>query len=377
MGDGEVWQVGWWVCGASSRRQSVVPDGGCVDGQPVSVADESWFMATNGSILSSLTPASSLIIVVILSVAALACAKGECEPGRGPMALSPDGGIESCNGLDDDSDGQVDESDPSVGTICGSSVGACTIGVLTCHRGALACNGEPGSHETCNGVDDDCDGRVDESFSTKFYLDADLDGSGSDEQTCQACAADDCPGGGPWVTEHGDCNDDCASCFVGALEVCDTLDNDCDGDVDEGTQVPVFVDVDGDGFGTGEETLTCLGADAQPPRGFALRDGDCADEDPRANPGATMRFSTQVRGVDDDSIDFDFNCDGREERLHEPCRTCRNGACWLSLSEPFREGDPPCGTLARAQRSDLLALPGRAPLCVQGRAYEDVIVACR
>lgn len=323
-----------------------------------------------------LTSVKLLTTVVFMSVAALGCAKGEREPERRAVS-SPDAGIETCNGADDDSDGQVDEGDPNTGAPCGSNVGACTIGVLTCLEGALGCSGEGGTVETCNAVDDDCDGRVDESLLTMFYEDADLDGLGTDERVCEACEAGDCLGAGPWVIEHGDCNDACPSCSEGAPEVCDTLDNDCDGDVDEGMQARVFEDADGDGFGTGEEVFTCLDEDGQAPVGFALRDGDCADDDPRANPGATIRFTTPVRGVADESIDFDFNCDGREERLHEACLSCRHGACWVGVAEPFRAGDPPCGTLGRAQRSDLLQPPGRAPLCVRGETYEDMIVGCR
>lgn len=317
-----------------------------------------------------------------MALCVLGCSDDECGADlvrMGAMCVAPmaDGGIESCNGLDDDMDGRVDETDPSAGSQCGTDVGVCTIGVLACIEGSLACNGESGLDETCNAIDDDCDGKVDESFLTTFYLDADLDGWGSEEDTCEVCEVSLCPGAGPWVAVAGDCDDTCESCFAGAVEACDMVDNDCDGGIDEGEQATVYEDGDRDGFGAGESLLTCLDGDGSPPPGYALRHGDCADDDARANPDATMMFSTRVRGVADEALDFDFNCDGREERLHEPCLSCRNGACWQGGVDPLRAADPPCGTVGRAQRSDLLEPPGRPPLCVQGEAYEDRMVACR
>ncbi|MFT5354834.1 MAG: hypothetical protein ACI9KE_002047, partial [Polyangiales bacterium] len=122
------------------------------------------------------------------------CGAGFVRVGNTCLARTADAGFESCNGLDDDMDGQVDETDPSAGTQCGSEVGVCTIGVLACIEGELACNGATGTEESCNAIDDDCDGRVDESFSMTFYLDADMDGLGSSEGNCEACEASLCPG---------------------------------------------------------------------------------------------------------------------------------------------------------------------------------------
>ncbi len=74
-----------------------------------------------------------------------------------------------CNGVDDDGDGRIDESpaDPTVGVPCFegdpslAGIGACVHGVTVCEGGALSClgSGAP-SEETCNGVDDDCDGAL-------------------------------------------------------------------------------------------------------------------------------------------------------------------------------------------------------------------------
>jgi hypothetical protein len=82
----------------------------------------------------------------------------------------------------------------------------------------------PGATETCNGVDDDCDGSIDEGVgSSTFYRDADSDGYGNPSSTTTACAA---PSG--YVSDNTDCLDSDGTVNPGAAEVCgDGLDNDC------------------------------------------------------------------------------------------------------------------------------------------------------
>ena len=153
-----------------------------------------------------------------------------CTP---PMGYVPDctdcddtqtsvypGAEETCDGLDNDCDTVVDEDNPGGGGSCNTGLpGVCASGTLQCQAGALTCvpDTEP-SPEICDGLDNDCDGAADEGN----------------------------PGGG------GSCNTGllgvCASgtlqCQAGALtcvpdtepspEICDGLDNDCDGQIDEG-----------------------------------------------------------------------------------------------------------------------------------------------
>ena len=124
-------------------------------------------------------------------------------------------GSESCNGLDDDCDGTMDEA---LTQTCGSDVGRCRSGEVTCSDGAFpACAPQVGPRgERCDGVDDDCDGRTDESIARRRC--------GTDVGTCrrgwQTC------GGGSWGS--------CAGSVGPRAERDDGLDNDCDGDVDEG-----------------------------------------------------------------------------------------------------------------------------------------------
>lgn len=94
-----------------------------------------------------------------------------------------------------------------------------------------------------------------------------------------------------------DCDDDDNTAFPGAFELCDGLDDDCDGLVDEGTdgQLEWFEDIDQDGYGNAEETITACEA----PYGYASVSGDCDDRDGDSYPGAVEVFN----GRDDD-------CDG-------------------------------------------------------------------
>ena len=93
-----------------------------------------------------------------------------------------------------------------------------------------------GVTEVCDGVDNDCDGLVDEEVTTSFYRDADGDGYGDPNVSQQACSA---PAG--YVSNNSDCNDANAAVHPGAAEICNGVDDDCDGLADEG-----FPNNDGD-----------------------------------------------------------------------------------------------------------------------------------
>ena len=71
---------------------------------------------------------------------------------------------ETCDGLDNDCDGVVDDNNPQGGGACDTGqLGLCQAGTLNCQMGALACTpNAQASAETCNGVDDNCDGQADE-----------------------------------------------------------------------------------------------------------------------------------------------------------------------------------------------------------------------
>ena len=127
----------------------------------------------------------------------------------------------------------------------------------------------PGAPETCDEIDNNCDAEIDEGLTTRYYADADGDGFGDPSAARTACAE---PAG--YTTVEGDCNDVNPSAWPGSPEVCDTVDNDCNGLVDDSEEVSSwFLDADGDGFGDpAVEELSCF-----PSEDFVEDASDCDD----------------------------------------------------------------------------------------------------
>ena len=148
----------------------------------------------------------------------------------------------------------------------------------------------PNATELCNAIDDNCDGSVDEGVVAAFYKDADNDGFGDESTVQDACEA---PVG--FVTNSTDCDDTTNAAYPGNTEVCDSIDNNCNGDVDEGVSTTYFADTDEDGYGNGAASL----AACEQPDGYVTDSADCDDNTARAFPGNTETCD----GVDND-------CDG-------------------------------------------------------------------
>ncbi|MBK6363888.1 MAG: putative metal-binding motif-containing protein [Saprospiraceae bacterium] len=86
----------------------------------------------------------------------------------------------------------------------------------------------PGMPEICNEIDDDSDGLVDEGVLNTYYFDGDLDTYGHpDGPTIQACTT---PEG--YASNNADCDDTNANVNPAHPEVCNGLDDNCDGQVD-------------------------------------------------------------------------------------------------------------------------------------------------
>ena len=148
------------------------------------------------------------------------------------------------------------------------------------------------AEETCDGVDNDCNGFVDGEDpgvvgASTWYGDADGDGYGGTQFVVTDC---DPPTG--YVASSTDCDDLDATTHPGAGEVCDTKDNDCDGDVDEGVLSTWYADVDGDGFGDAANVTEACTA----PAGYQANGDDCDDTDAATSPAAYERCD----GIDND-----------------------------------------------------------------------------
>jgi hypothetical protein len=159
------------------------------------------------------------------------CAEGvtACTGGALACTDSTGGTVDLCNGVDDDCDpASADGSeDPLVGTACdGPDTDLCAEGTRSCSSGALVCNDNTGSTlDVCNGLDDDCDpasadGSEDPQFGTACDgPDTDLCAEGT-----RSCSS------GVLV-----CNDNTAS----TLDVCNGLDDDCDPASADGSEDPL------------------------------------------------------------------------------------------------------------------------------------------
>jgi len=183
-----------------------------------------------------------------LAVGSPCLGTGECGIGKvlcgsvgKPICSSDPGGPDSkaapevCNGRDDNCDGQTDEGMLlgllPLGADC-QAAGACGAGKVVCgSKGTAVCSTAPGGPETpataevCNGIDDNCNGKTDESFA---YLGLPLGGS---------CLAKGICGPGV-VTCSKTGTATCSTLADGPAsqaksEICNGLDDDCDGQTDE------------------------------------------------------------------------------------------------------------------------------------------------
>ena len=241
----------------------------------------------------------------------------DCDDAH--ATVNPDA-PETCNGVDDDCDGEIDEDAVDAptwyadGDADGFGDPATPLVACEAPEGAVAdatdcddATGEvhPDSDEVCNDIDDDCDGLVDDaddslSGPAGWYVDEDGDGHGDANQPLGGCAQ---PEGA--VADADDCDDTDPDVSPSAVEDCGTPhDDDCDGALDARDAAGCtdwFADGDGDGHGGGSAECWC-----EATSGSVETDGDCDDTDDTVHPGAS-----EVCG---DGVDSD--CDGADRACY-------------------------------------------------------------
>jgi large repetitive protein len=184
---------------------------------------------------------------------------------------------EICDGIDNDCDGEIDEDfdlDGDGYAHCGGD----------CNDDDASIN--PGAEDVCDSVDNNCDGTMDPECPCQP---GDIQSCGTDEGVCSA--------GTQSCVDYA-WSDTCEDAVEGSDEECNGLDDDCDGFVDED------FDLDGDGV------TTC--------------EGDCDDDDANVYPDATE----EPDGIDnncDDVIDEGFECVSSETKLYSPDDACSDG----------------------------------------------------
>ncbi|MDP6947326.1 MAG: putative metal-binding motif-containing protein, partial [Myxococcota bacterium] len=172
----------------------------------------------------------------------------------------------------------------------------CDDGNSTVHPNALEICDQIDNN--CNGLIDDADPNLDPGATTRWFIDADGDGLGSPDLTAETCL----PPSGYQLTDL-DCDDGNPAIHPSQVEICDGIDNDCDGAIDDedpnvylGTAPVWYSDVDNDTFGSA--TAVAVSACAASP-GMVSNNDDCDDSNDLVSPDATEICD----GVDND-------CDG-------------------------------------------------------------------
>lgn len=256
----------------------------------------------------------------------------DCNDGA---AMAYPGATEFCDGLDNNCDGVVDEGSAADALTWYADTDSDSFGdvnqpMQACNQpagytaNALDCDDQnlqiyPGAPEYCNGIDDDCDGSIDENSAVDaliWYADVDGDASGDASQPTHACTQ---PAG--YVSDDNDCNDASSSIHPGASEYCNGIDDDCDGNVDEGAiDASVwYLDADTDGYGNSAIHLS----DCVAPAGYVSNASDCNDLNTAVHPSAT-EFCNNI----------DDNCDGV---VDEPSAV--DAATWYVDADTDQFGD--------------------------------------